>query len=292
MLNVLLLGLKIIGIILLALLLFLLLTACCILFVPVRYRAKGSYHQDLKGKVKFTWLLHMISLQVEYEKETSAVVRIFGFKVFPKKKKQKKRAKKTSNAYQEELDQEKEELTDKTADLIETITTPAEEFVDQAKEIDSRPVAEKKKKQKQSRWHKLQKKLLGLIEKAKKIKIQIDDIKTFLQDPKNTKVFRLIYKEVRKVLRHILPQRGKGNVVFGFEDPYTTGQVLSAVSLFYGWYPSKISIYPVFDEKILEADLEFKGRMRVSTLTFWLLRIYGNKQVKGWIRDWKNRGGS
>lgn len=57
------------------------------------------------------------------------------------------------------------------------------------------------------------------------------------------------------LIRHLLPQTLKGTLRFGFEDPSYTGQVLAAVSPFYGVYARSFTLIPEFEEKILEGEV-------------------------------------
>ena len=87
MLHIILLILKIIGIVLLCILGFLILSVLCGLFVPVRYRIKVS-REEGEGKppvtahVRITWLLHLVNILVRYPAEVIVRVRIFVFTIF------------------------------------------------------------------------------------------------------------------------------------------------------------------------------------------------------------------
>ncbi len=87
MLHIILLILKIIGIVLLCILGFLILSVLCGLFVPVRYRIEVS-REEGEGKppvtahVRITWLLHLVNILVRYPAEVIVRVRIFVFTIF------------------------------------------------------------------------------------------------------------------------------------------------------------------------------------------------------------------
>ena len=75
--------LKILGIILLVLLGLLLVIVFSVLFVPVRYRLEveksSSGWSEANGKVKVSWLLHLIHLRIQYqEKELDWECYLFG----------------------------------------------------------------------------------------------------------------------------------------------------------------------------------------------------------------------
>ena len=65
--------LKILGIILLVLLGLLLVIVFSVLFVPVRYRLEGEKSSpgwsEANGKVKVSWLLHLIHLRIQYQEK-------------------------------------------------------------------------------------------------------------------------------------------------------------------------------------------------------------------------------
>ncbi len=54
---------------------------------------------------------------------------------------------------------------------------------------------------------------------------------------------KLLYRQVKRLVAHIWPRKGKGSVTFGFDDPYTTGQVLQAVSLIYPFFHKQLAVY-------------------------------------------------
>ena len=59
--------LKVIGIILLVVLALILTALLCVLFVPVKYRAVGSFdNTDIRAKAHVSWLFHLFALHIEY----------------------------------------------------------------------------------------------------------------------------------------------------------------------------------------------------------------------------------
>ena len=81
MISVLLTLLKIIGIVLLSLLGLFLVLLLIVLFVPVRYRIKGYYKDEFVCHGKITWLLHLVSVSIDYDKEAATAIRIFGIDI-------------------------------------------------------------------------------------------------------------------------------------------------------------------------------------------------------------------
>lgn len=69
--------LKVIGIILLVVLALILAVVICVLFVPVKYRAVGSFdNTDIRANAHVSWLFHLFALHIEYADETDGYIRL------------------------------------------------------------------------------------------------------------------------------------------------------------------------------------------------------------------------
>lgn len=87
-------------------------------------------------------------------------------------------------------------------------------------------------------------------------------------------------KQIARLFRHIKPQKLRGNVVFGFEDPSATGEVLAIISMFYPLYGNHINIVPVFDETVFTGDFLVKGRVRLFSILRIGFGIFFDKNVR------------
>lgn len=293
MLHIIWLVLKIIGIILLVLLMLLLAALAAVLLVPIRYKAEGSFHGSLVGAAKVTWLLHILSVKAVYDGELDLSFRIFGFRLL-----------KPATQKEEEAE---EELILQSQELIREL----EEEIVEEMELEPLPPPEEKKAERESgpeaeieaeaeteaspvfRWWKKQKAALAgcyhhMKEKVLNLKENLDRGKEFIQDEENKKTIKLLWKNGKKLLKHILPRKVKGKVLFGFDDPYITGQVLSAASIFYPLYARQLSVCPVFDQAVFEAEGELKGRIRIGTVLFILIRVYCNKNFRVLLKQWRS----
>ena len=94
--------LKGIGWILLGILGLILLTVLTVLLVPIRYRADGVWKEEKYIRGRVTWLLHLLSLRVTYEKELLLEVRVAGFLIYPKKERSGKKKKAVQETDEEE----------------------------------------------------------------------------------------------------------------------------------------------------------------------------------------------
>lgn len=131
----------------------------------------------------------------------------------------------------------------------------------------------------------------SICDKLKTVKAKTAQIRDFITDPVNQETFRLIFRQIKALLHHILPRKVSADVVFGFDDPATTGQVLSLCTFLYVWYGDSLRITPVFDEKVLEADVDVKGRIRLGTMLVLGIRILLNKNFRILLRRFRMNGG-
>lgn len=89
---------------------------------------------------------------------------------------------------------------------------------------------------------------------------------------------------MKRLIAHIWPRKGKGSITFGFEDPYTTGQVLQAFSLIYPLFYKQLALHPVFDDKVLDAEGSFKGRIRLAYPLWLAVQVFMDKHTRRMIR--------
>lgn len=123
----------------------------------------------------------------------------------------------------------------------------------------------------------------------KHIKETYKAVLEFLKASENQETLKLILRQLKALLRHIRPRKASGTIVFGFEEPYTTGQVLSAASIFYAWYGQKIELIPMFDRSILEGELRLEGRIRLVTVLYRGLLVYLDKNFRVLLNRWQQR---
>ncbi len=120
----------------------------------------------------------------------------------------------------------------------------------------------------------------SIIAKIKEIKAKGDEAykkgKRFkrLWDAETTKkTVSLLKKQAFKIIKHILPNKVKGYIHYGFDDPATTGEVLAVISAFYPVLSPHFEIVPDFNDKVIEADVHIKGRIHLIYIVGCALRI-------------------
>ena len=293
MIQVLLLILKIIGITLLVLLFTVLFLLALVLFVPIRYRARVIHNpekDDIYGRASFLFPLVVFRFRF-YEKVFSYKGRALWY-VFAEsgKNKEELSAKKNKGVKKEEpgkkaaVQAELEAMSESVAD--ESDAEETKEILEKIKPVSSSEEPETAEKKKKPKKEKAQKK--SLAETLKKLLRQKDEVVRILSKQESKDSIRFAWDKLKKIIRHIIPRKVKGYLIFGSDDPATTGQVLGVISVLYAAMGPVLKIVPDFENKRLECDLEFRGRLRVFTLLVILLKIYFNKELKQLIEEIKS----
>lgn len=289
--------LKWLGILLLVLLGLVLTVLLAVLFVPVRYEAEGSFRGELLAKGQISWLWRLFSIQAVYDGDTEVSLRIFGVK--PGRKK------------------ETAERTEKTETPDPVVTGSGKRPEEEVPVYESRPKAEvpasekhqgteegikekvpaagtknakngqKKKRVRQSLFQKIKVTFQRICGKLKTAEERWQKLMEFLEKEENKNTFRLLKRQVIRFFKHVLPGKVSGTVRFGFEDPYTTGRILTYISPFYGWYGRTIQVVPVFDEQVLDGELSLKGRIRIATLLFIGFQVWRDKNFRTLLKRWQ-----
>ena len=285
--------LKIIGILLLLLAGLLLLALAAVLFVPVRYRGEGSRREVLKAHGTVSWCFSALAVRFSLEDgKTEGEVRLFGRRLGGRDREE------------ETLEADFREASEPS---VHTASLDGGRSRDRAKERESRnrsgaPGRREKAKEEgkgpgterpSGRLEKLAKGLRGRISRAgAKIRSALekkDQIMAFLRDEENRRTFRLVKKQLVKVVRHVMPVRLEGEVTFGFDDPYRTGQLLSAAALLYPVYRDRIRVTPVFDREVLEGELKLEGRIRLAVLLGAAVRLGMDRNFRKLVRRLMDR---
>lgn len=296
---------KIIGIILAVILGILVLLICIVLFVPLRYQADASYKGTLESltlHMKLSWLLHMFSVRVSYEQgELKWRTRIFCFKKMDSDTEEKEE----KPAMPE---QSKEPVTVKKKREIAPAEITAQEIKEEIKEEIKKPqrAEDKSKEQKDNKftgklkllWEKVKSFFENIKYTIQKIcdKIRVlaekkEEVTAFIEDESHRKAFSRTKKEVVRLLRFLKPKKFFLNTRFGFEDPYRTGQVLAALSIIYPFVGGHMSVDPDFENKVLEADLEIKGKVRVVYAVIAAWNMFRDKNVRLLYKEIKQMSG-
>ena len=265
----------------------------------LQMRTIADYSAD--GKV--SWLFGLICLTGGYDGEQVKLdIRIFGHSLLHKKpEKQKKRRKKPSQRQTREqpaareIKAEKENIEPKNAECmpIVELAGPKQDEKTSGQEIsdteDGGTDADEAEQtsgthEKNHIWQKLRNGSTRLSRLPSQIRQKVSSIghtwknlskrKAHLQSTVgkyhsfwNSTCTQAakdhILREVKYLLRHILPEKLEGSLTFGFEDPATNGQVLGILCVLEVFTGNHLEVNGNFEEKMLEGDVSIKGHIRL-----------------------------
>ena len=129
----------------------------------------------------------------------------------------------------------------------------------------------------------------GILKKKISLEKTWNSISMFWHDEQNQKAFRLIRKRIGKLVRYVLPRKLSGRIHFGFDDPYDTGQVLTAVSPFYGFYAKTLTLEPDFTGTALDGEIHLKGRIALWYPLWTAARLFISKDFRRLLRFLRKR---
>lgn len=293
--------LKVIGIILLVVLALILTALLCVLFVPVKYRAVGSFdNTDIRAKAHVSWLFHLFALHIEYAQETDGYIRL----AFVKKKlfdnyealdddymdeaakteTEDKVSENTGDEPQIPAD-ESEHITDEQTENESTAQNNNEQrtvndenqHIKQQTKLTHQKTYKKRNKKPPKKSHKKQFK-----DKSEKIKTGIDKLKREYSDERNKAAFSHLKKEIFIILKRICPRRLKLTMVYSTGSPDTTGISLGILACFPVGYTNRWQITPDFESEnpYAKGSFDIKGHVIVISILAATLRILFDKNCR------------
>ena len=305
MLQVLLMILKILGTLILVILGVILAVLLLVLFVPVRYRVDAAFDGKPGGGVLVSWLMHLVTVRVSYDGKATALVKVLWFRIFDKTVwPAEEESTNTADRADVQVGSVPEDEMDtiapiepvsvpKTVDSANTsVTSEAAdcsrkpESTTQRTAVSETQMPEvkesevKESEDKESFISKISNAYQQICGKVNAGQEKVEQVRTFLNDQENRKTIGLLWRQVKKLLRHVLPRKISGRVRFGFDDPATTGQILTYISPFYGLYAKTLKLEPIFEEKVLDGELHVKGHIRAATLLWIVIRVVLNKNFR------------
>lgn len=305
--------------------LFFVVLAGCILWIPVRYRFRGSYGEEKVLQGKASWFLGVFQAKLRYEEDWHITVKLFGMDLIAflekraKKKKAKETKKRKKTAHQtEKKEAAKEERISKDSELQGELFVAEQSEADQS-EIGTKVAKENQEdtllqetqtKEERSRtkksfgkdYKKGKEKRIKRFFVIKKIKKWFRSIKSFavairkrirqaswlkeLWKDDNTQALVCILKDnVVHLWRKLKPKKLEANVCFGTGQPDTTGKILALLAVFYACYGSNVSIIPDFEQARLEGWIRMKGHISVFTVLVILIKIFMSKEWSQFRKD-------
>lgn len=273
--------LKVIGIILLVVLALILTALLCVLFVPVKYRAVGSFdNTDIRAKAHVSWLFHLFALHIEYAQETDGYIRLAFVKkkLFDDADSDYENDEKAAEASDDDVMDEaaKTETEDKVSENTgdePKISADENQHIKQQTKL----THQKRYKKRNKKSHKKQFK-----DKSEKIKNCIYKLKREYSDERNKAAFSHLKKELFIILKRICPRRLKLTMVYSTGSPDTTGISLGILACFPVGYTNRWRITPDFESEnpYAKGSFDIKGHVIVISILAATLRILFDKNCR------------
>ena len=304
--------LKVIGIILLVVLALILTALFCVLFVPVKYRAVGSFdNTDIRANAHVSWLFHLFALHIEYADETDGYIRLAFVKkrLFDDADSDYENDEKAAEASDDDVmdeaaktetedkvsentgdepqipagesehitdEQEEDECTAQTHNEQRTVNDENQQIKQQTK-LTHQKTYKKRNKKPPKKSHKKQFK-----DKSDKIKNCIYKLKREYSDERNKAAFSHLKKELFIILKRICPRRLKLTMVYSTGSPDTTGISLGILACFPVGYTNRWRITPDFESEkpYAKGSFDIKGHVIVISILAATLRILFDKNCR------------
>lgn len=307
--------LKIIGIILGILLAILLALVLLIVFLPICYRVEGDFQEKNEIRGRLSWLFFIRVKFLAEGKKISVWLSILGFKkvLYPAEEKAARKAKKqhrskkrtqkhttpeeqdtVNTGFEDEVEEhdgltvDDDSASIQTAELLsssatdKSYTTADETFTDS-------DFSKKKSLPKFRPWHMIK----TWIQKIKKfilsLKENFSNIKKEVSDETNKNAVSHIFKELKTLLHHIGPRRGKAQLSYSTGDPATTGELTGVLSIMPLFYKKGIHVVPDFtsDRFYIQGNFRVNGHFQVFHLLGIFIRVYRDKDLRKLMQKFK-----
>lgn len=284
MIQVILLILKMIGITLLAILGLVLFVLALVLFVPVFYKAE-IIHNPQKTQVKAgaSFLFPLLSVRLEYMEKMRYAVRIFGISLLSSEKSPKENRKKSKSKKEKQKKNKSGKRPERKKKKGIKSETKENFQKTETKEKSRSGFFEKIK----SKIKKIRNTIGSIRQKLGRLLRQKEEFVQFLKKPETKQAIAVVWQNLKRLLKHILPRKIKGYVAYGADNPATTGQVIGLISALYAKTGKLLELRPNFEEKQLEADVAFKGRIQLFTLLLIAGKVFFNKELRQAVKEVK-----
>ncbi len=290
--------LAIIGIVLLCIIAFLLVVLLAVLFAPIRYRLyvekeDGWKKENIHIRADISWLAGIIRVKARFFDPRILKVKVLFFTVFDlfKEKKEKRQSKKTLKRQKTDQKTEKSTVNEKpkVQNSAAEKVPPEEKAPAQDAEEETAGTEETGKSPSlRERLEKIRYTICSIYDKIKATKETAGYYKELLQSEEFKSCLSFVTGKTGKLLRHILPKRIRGYLLFGTGQPDQTGYILGIVSIIRGMRGyDKFHIEADFERQIVEGKIQCKGRIRLATVGILALQIYQKKELKELISKWK-----
>lgn len=96
-----------------------------------------------------------------------------------------------------------------------------------------------------------------------------------------------VLREIRYLLRHILPRKAEGQILIGMDDPATTGQVLGILYVLSAFTGNCLEINGDFERAVLEGRFQITGHVRICHIARAALSLLADKNIRQTVRSFR-----
>lgn len=300
MLSVVLLILKGLGIAFLVILALLFLLLFLLLFVPFRYRGETSYHHALHVAFDISWLLRAFCFRVRYADSLHMELCLLRSSIWNNQKKPSSPPEHTAGeaASLSEKTREGEKRMSQTADWNSEQPIQAKPISTEPNQTEVRHTEDGQAGPNQTEVHRATKqeqkkdwrtRVWQRLEQAEEIRDRIGEELSFFRHERTKRAFRRLRQALSRILKELLPRSMDGCLRFGFDDPFTTGQICAAAALLLPLYRDRLTIQPIFDRTVLDGELSLKGRIRLIVLLIAGLRVWRDRDCRYVYENYQKR---
>lgn len=249
--------LKIIGIVLAALIVFIVLLVIFILVSPISYKGKMTYKDDKADiTIKVDHIFRLVHGYLYYKNEVLK--------------------------YYLRVLWEKVDDTDENGDLFEDL------LKDESLRL-TKPVKDVKHSDTTNKKKGISKKIHVIYNDIKK-KISyyynnIREIFAQINNKENQKAFLHAVKMIKIPVKYLIQNKLKVRLKLGEEDPAKTGEMVGLVYAISAILGFELMLEPDFEHEVFELDASIKGHVSVYKVLVWVLELYSNDKLKIVIDD-------
>ena len=238
--------LKVIGIILLIILALIVLLLLLILFYPIGYKTQGNYKDgDMHVTAKAGWIFHIIRALFTLDNKD----------------------------------------IDYSVKILFFKVYPPKDKAEDSGVLGERKPPVSDDEEEPSSFSKIKCKISELYDKINRIYKKIKHIMFMAKDERDQEAVRELCRRVFGLIKRILPRKKSIYLKLGMDDPSQTGEIAGLIYSLSPIYRGDLRFVPVFDEKVIEGDLFFKGHIQLIFVLIAAARIYFNKDIRRLYRQ-------
>lgn len=127
-----------------------------------------------------------------------------------------------------------------------------------------------------------------LCDKIKALSGKKEKLEEFLRDEVHKGAYHKCKKELFRLMKHLKPKKADVRIIYGFDDPYHTGQALAVFGVLYPFVGGCISVTPDFEHQVLKGSAYLKGKIYLWHFVQSGWKLIWNRNVRQTYRDIRN----